>query len=268
MDFLEKITAGFWTTPHFVQLFVSEVVMIIIAIILNKLIGKKSLKIRMIPFQILTVILLISELGKQYCSLTQESGYDLYHIPLHVCSLFLILLPLMSFYNGKNKDVIRSIACAIMTSLMLFMVVYPNLIYGAYNIKNFFKGTYFDFHTVFYHNVVIFAFILVIVLRLHHVEHSKKTIKGIVLFGAVFSAAAGIMSQVLKTNFAKFYYCDAIGIGGLVDQLKGVIGEVAGQTIFVVCWSIFHILFFLGSYYLYRGIDKLNIKLRQRGSQD
>lgn len=266
MDSLEQITAGFWTTPHLVQLLSCEAVMIIIAIILNKLLGNKPLKVRMIPYQILTVILLLSEVGKQYLSI--QRGYDLYHIPLHVCSLFLILTPFMSFYNGKYKDVIRSITCAVTVSLMLFMVVYPNLIYSADNIERFFTGSYFDFHTVFYHNVVIFQFILIIALRLHHVDHSKRNIKGIVLFAAAFSAVAGIMSQVLKTNFAKFYYCDAIGIGGLVDQLKGVIGEVAGQTIFVICWGIFHVLFFLLAYYIYRLIDKLNIKLRGRGTQD
>lgn len=266
MDAIEQLTAGFWTTPHLIQLLSTEIIMIIIAIILNKLIGKKPLKIRMIPYQILTVILLLSEVGKQCISL--KRGYDLYHIPLHVCSLFLILTPLMSFYKGKNKDVIRSITCAITMALMLFMVVYPNLIYGAYNIEHFFDGTYFDFHTVFYHNVVIFQFILIIALRLHHIDHGKRNIKGIVLFAAMFSAAAGIMSQVLKTNFAKFYYCDAIGIGGLVDQLKGVIGEVAGQTIYVIFWSIFHVLFFLLSYFIFYGVDKLNIKFRGRGTQD
>lgn len=262
---LEKLTAGFWTNTHFVQLFTTEIVMIIFAIVLNKLIGKKSLKVRMIPYQILTVILLLSEVGTQYLSF--ERGYDLYHIPLHVCSLFLILTPFMSFYKGKYKDVMKSITCAVTMSLMLFMIVYPNLIYGAGNIKNFF-GSYFDFHTVFYHNVVIFQFILIVVLRLHHVEHSKKNIKGIVLFATAFSAAAGIMSQLLQTNFAKFLYCDAIGIDGLVNQLKGVVGEVAGQTIFVVCWGIFHILFFILAYYIYRGVDKLNIKLRGRATQE
>ena len=164
-------------------------------------------------------------------------------------------------------DVMRSIACAVTMSLILFMVVYPALIYSAANINGFFDD-YFHFHTVFYHNVVIFQFILIIALRLHHVEHSKRNIKGLVIFAACFSAAAGIMSQVLQENYAKFLYCDAIGIDGLVDKLKGVVGEVAGQTIFVVCWGIFHIFFFIGAYYLYRGIDKLNIKLRGKGSQE
>lgn len=259
---LEKLTAGFWTNTHFVQLLSCEIAMIIIAIILNKFLGKKPLKVRMIPYQILTVILLLSEVGKQYLSF--QRGYNLYHIPLHVCSLFLVLTPFMSFYNGKYKDVMRSVTCAVTMSLILFMVVYPNLIYSADNIKHFFTGSYFDFHTVFYHNVVIFQFILIIALRLHHIDHSKRNLKGIALFALAFSAAAGIMSQVLKTNYAKFYYCDAIGIGALVDQLKGVIGEVAGQTIYVIFWSIFHVLFFILAYYIYRGVDMLNIKFRGR----
>ena len=83
MDSLEQITAGFWTTPHLIQLLSCEAVMVIIAIILNKLLGNKPLKVRMIPYQILTVILLLSEVGKQYLSI--QRGYDLYHIPLHVC---------------------------------------------------------------------------------------------------------------------------------------------------------------------------------------
>ena len=251
----------FWTKEHFVQLITTEIVMIIIAIILNKLIGKKELKIRMIPYQVLTVLLLLSEVGKQVLSF--QRGYDLYHIPLHVCSLFLVLTPMMSFYKGKYKNVVNSITCAVTMSMVLVMEVYPNLIYSADNIKYFFDD-YFHFHTVFYHNVIIFQFILIIALRLHHIDHNKQNIKGIALFATGFSAAAGIMSQVLQTNYAKFLYCDALGIDGLVNQLKGVIGEVAGQTIFVVCWGILHILFFLLAYCIYIGIDKLNIKFRGR----
>jgi ABC-type Fe3+-siderophore transport system permease subunit len=115
----------------------------------------------------------------------------------------------MSFYNGKHKKEIRALTCSVVTALMIFMTVYPNLIYGPWNITGFFKN-YFDFHTVFFHNVVIFEFILIIVLRLHHIEHSKKNIKTIALFGAGFSAAAGIMSQLLQTNYAKFLNCNDI----------------------------------------------------------
>ena len=71
-----------WTKEHFWQLIPTTVIMIVIALILNRFIGKKPLKIRMIPFQILAVLLFLSEIGKQALSFAQ--GYNLYHIPLHV----------------------------------------------------------------------------------------------------------------------------------------------------------------------------------------
>ncbi len=249
-----------WTKEHFWQLIPTEVAMIIIAIILNKLIGKKSLKVRMIPFQVLAVLLFLSEVGKQYFSF--QRGYDLYHIPLHVCSLFIPLLPLMAFYKGKHQDVVKTITCTVTTAMVIFMVVYPNLIYGSWNITNFFND-YFDFHTVFFHNVVIFEFILIIALRLHHVG-DKNYAKYLAIFGAVFSAVAGTMSQLLKTNYANFYTCNVGPVNDFVNSIKDAIGYAAGQTIYVLILGVLHVLFFVACYYLYRAIDKLNIRLRGR----
>lgn len=251
-----------WTKQHFWQLIPTVIIMIIIAIILNKLIGKKSLKVRMIPFQILAVMLFISEIGKQVLSF--KEGYNLYHIPLHVCSLFIPLLPLMAFYNGKYKDIVRTLTCTVTTSLMMFMAIYPNLIYGTWNIEGFFDN-YWNFHTVFYHNVVIFEFILIIALRLHHIG-DKKYNKSVALLGAGFSAAAGTASNVLKVNFAKFLDCNDIPpVANLINSVKAVVGDTLGQFIYVIILGILHILFFLGCYYLYRAIDRLNVKLRGKG---
>ena len=247
-----------WTKEHFWQLIPTTIAMIIVALILNKFIGKKELKIRMIPFQILAALLFLSEIGKQVISFSR--GYDLYHIPLHVCSLFIPLLPLMAFYNGKYKDGVRAIACAVTTALMLFMAIYPNLIYGSWNILNFFND-YFDFHTVFFHNVVIFEFILIVVLRLHHIE-GKSYVKHTALFGAGFSIIAGSMSQILKTNYANFYTCNIGPVNDFVNSIKDALGYTLGQTIYVVILGLLHILFFVACYYLYKGIDKLNVKLR------
>ena len=82
-----------WSPNHVKTLLPSFIIMIILGIILRIFLGKKSEKIRMIPFQICTVILLVLEVIKQVKSFAD--GYDLYHIPLHFCSLFLYLLPAM-----------------------------------------------------------------------------------------------------------------------------------------------------------------------------
>lgn len=252
-----------WTKEHFWQLVPSVIVMIIIALVLNKFIGNKPLKIRMIPFQILAVLLFISEIGKQVISFSR--GYDLYHIPLHVCSLFIPLIPLMAFYNGRHKEAVRTITCSVTMALMMFMAIYPNLIYGSWNITNFFND-YFDFHTVFYHNVVIFEFILIIVLRLHHIGEGKH-VRNMALLGVGFSAVAGTMSQILKTNYANFYTCNIGPINDFVNTIKDALGYTVGQTIYVIILGILHVLFFIGCYYLYRAIDKLNIRLRGRGEE-
>ena len=237
--------------------------MIIIALVLNKFIGNKPLKIRMIPFQILAVLLFISEIGKQVISFSR--GYNLYHIPLHVCSLFIPLIPLMAFYNGKHKEAVKTITCSVTMALMMFMAIYPNLIYGSWNITNFFND-YFDFHTVFYHNVVIFEFILIIVLRLHHIGEGKH-VRNMALLGVGFSAVAGTMSQILKTNYANFYTCNIGPINDFVNTIKDALGYTVGQTIYVIILGILHVLIFIGCYYLYRAIDKLNIRLRGRGEE-
>ena len=252
-----------WTKEHFWQLVPSVIVMIIIALVLNKFIGNKPLKIRMIPFQILAVLLFISEIGKQVISFSR--GYNLYHIPLHVCSLFIPLIPLMAFYNGKHKEAVKTITCSVTMALMMFMAIYPNLIYGSWNITNFFND-YFDFHTVFYHNVVIFEFILIIVLRLLHIGEGKH-VRNMALLGVGFSAVAGTMSQILKTNYANFYTCNIGPINDFVNTIKDALGYTVGQTIYVIILGILHVLFFIGCYYLYRAIDKLNIRLRGRGEE-
>jgi len=75
------------------------------------------------------------------------------------------------------------------------------------------------------------------------------------------------MSQILKTNYANFYTCNVGPVNDFVNSIKDAIGYAAGQTIYVVILGILHVLFFIGCYYLYRAIDKLNIRLRGRGEE-
>ena len=83
-----------WTKEHALTLLPAIALMLIAAFFLRKWLINKPLKTRMIPFQILTVILLLLEVGKQGLSLYQ--GYDLYCLPFHYCSLFIFALPAMA----------------------------------------------------------------------------------------------------------------------------------------------------------------------------
>lgn len=253
-----------WTYEHFITLVPAVAVMIAIALVLNHFIGNKPWRIRSIPFKIVATILFASEVVKQILSFKQ--GYDLYHIPFHVCSLFISLLPAMAFYTGKHAASVRTIACSVCTALMLFMIIYPNLIYSAGNIRDFFDD-YFDFHTVFFHNAVIFAFILAIVLRLNNIEENKSYAKNMLRYSLIYTAIAATMSQILKTNYSNFYKCNIGPINDMILDIKDKIGYAPAQAIYVAVLFVLHIGFFMGSYCLYVAIDKLNVKLRGRAEQ-
>ena len=127
-----------WTAAHAKTLPLALLAMIVISVILRLTIGKKSLKIRMIPLQIIAVLLVVLEIGKQYVSFTR--GYDLYHIPLHYCSLFIFAVPAMAFYTGKHFAKVRAIGAGLCAAMAVLLLIYPALIYGEWNIRDYFKG--------------------------------------------------------------------------------------------------------------------------------
>ena len=193
-----------WTKIHAISLLPALAAMILITALLRHFWGDKPLRVRMIPLQILAVILVLLEIGKQ--ALSFQRGYDLYHIPLHFCSLFIFMLPLASFYRGKHHLKVQAITCGLCASVTGLMLIYPNLIYSAGNVQGFFTD-YFDFHTVIFHNIVVFAFLLIVGLNLYSPGHKGEN-KAVVLFIIGYCAVSAPMAQILQTNFNNFYSCN------------------------------------------------------------
>jgi hypothetical protein len=211
----------------------------------------------MVPVQIITVVLLLLEVGKQGVSLSR--GYDLYHIPLHVCSLFLFIMPAMAFYHGKHCQGVRAVAAAFCTAVFALMMIYPNLIYSAGNVENFFVS-YLDFHTVAFHNLVMLLFMLLLALNLHSTEKGKG--KAIVLFTICYCIVASSMAHVLKTNFANFYHCNIPPLEQLRLKVTEVLGVVPTQLLYVLIVSALTVGFVLGAYQLYRMANRINSKTK------
>ncbi len=236
-----------WTFEHVITVIPSIIASVIIVFILNKFLGKKSYEIRMIPLKVVACIFLAIELGKQIASISNGS-YDLYSIPLHFCSLILFSVPVMAFYKGKYKDEIFNVGCAFLTAIFIFMVVYPDLIYSSGNVINFFRN-FMDFHTVFFHNLVLFTLILIYGLNLHTVE-KKQNLS--ILYGIViFCVVSAIMAQVLKTNYNNFYQCNIPPLESVRVAIQDKIGYAGSQTIYVLIVIVLDIGFVFMSYYAY-----------------
>ena len=249
-----------WTFEHFLAIVPAFVICLIVSLVLRKFLINKPRHIRMIPFQIATVILLIAEVIKQIVSFGYNGEfYRLYSLPFHVCSLFLFLLPLMAFYKGKGSDLINTLACTICGALTIFMVVIPTMLYPAHEVTGWYTD-YLYFHTVFFHNWVLFIFMLILTLNLHE-RIKKHYVVEILLFGLGYSVVAVTFSYLLQTNFSNFYSCNLGPVKDLVDSISASAGETFGTIFYVSVLMCLHVGFFIGSYYVYSVISNFIKKL-------
>lgn len=253
-----------WEPEQIQTLLPSMAVMVLLTLGLNLLLGKKSFKIRMIPLQVIAVLLLVLEVGKQAVSFSR--GYDLYHIPLHFCSLFLLFLPLMAFYRGKHRAVVFSSATSMCVAMFLLMAVYPALIYSGQNVLLFFED-FFSFHTVAFHNLVMFATMLIFGLKLYQPIEQKKDMGFICVCMVVFSVLAATFSQLLKTNYANFYQCNVPPLENIRLTLQGVLGYGLSQALYVAILLVLHIAFLLLCYWIYRGLRRLTARMQPQTVQ-
>lgn len=242
-----------WTPEHTRTLLPAFGAMLIVTFILRFWLRNKSHAIRMIPVQIIAVILIVLEIGKQATSLSR--GYDLYCLPFHYCSLFVFALPVFAFYRGKNRQAVYGVVASLCCAMTLMMVVYPNLIYPAGSVTGYFKD-YMCFHTVTFHNLVVLAFLLILALELQE-TNAKKEGLWVTLSVLGFCLVAAIMAQLLKTNYANFYSCNIPVLEMVRATLREGIGYVLSQTVYVAIVAVVHILGTYGAYWLYRLLKRL-----------
>lgn len=242
-----------WTYEHAVTLIPAVAVMVAITLLLRRWLENKSHKIRMIPMQVIAVILLVIEAGKQILSLVR--GYDLYHLPFHFCSLFIFMVPSMAFYRGKHQQTVYAITAALCASVFSLMLIYPNLIYGSWNIRLYFED-YFSFHTVTFHNLVMLAFLLIPALQLHQPQ-AKGEIKSVMLFVLGFCVVSASMAYLLKTNYANYYTCNIPVLETVRLAVKEAVGTLPATLLYVSIVSALNFIYVYGAYWLYRLAHKI-----------
>ena len=242
-----------WTPAHLKSLLPSIGVMLILCVLLRLWLGKKPLRVRLIPIQVIAVALIVLEIIKQTCSFAR--GYNLYHIPLHFCSLFLFSIPLMAFYRGKHEAVVRTVTTVLSGSAMLLMTIYPDLIYPAREVENYFTDV-MSFHTVTFHGLVYFAYLLILTLQLYG-DFGKRERRAILLTITAFSVIAATAAQLLKTNFTNMYRCNVPPLEDVRQTLIASWGYVPAQLVYVLGVTAGHVLFLWGVFALSKLLARL-----------
>ena len=146
------------------------------------------------------------------------------------------------------------------------MTIYPGLIYGGGNIDRFFNGgrdflasgnikdlfnNFGDFHTVAFHTVATFTFVLIVALDLHKPNYARDA-KACLIFIICYCAIAGVAAQVLQTNYNNFYNCNVPPLQALKETLEPMLGYGITQALYVVIVSIVDVIFTQLVYLIYR----------------
>ena len=250
----------FWTRLHAITILPAFALFIILAVLITRLLKNKSERIQYIPFQIIACTLLVLEVLKQINSIDFETGaYNTYPLPFHYCSLFLYLFPLHAFYKGKHKCIIDAITFACGSSLTLFMLVIPTIVYGESSILEFTQN-FSSFHTVIFHNLAMFYVILMLAMRMHKTS-TRADLAPTTVFLAIYVIIAAILSNTLKVNFHNLYQCNLAPIESIRQILIEKIGYAGGQMIYTVVMFIGTILFAYIAYFAARFVMYLIDKI-------
>lgn len=236
-----------WTPEHIKTLIPSLIGMLVLSVLLRLWLKNKPWRVRMIPLQVVACALVVLEIFKQAFSFAR--GYDLYHIPLHFCSLVLFSLPAFAFYRGKHRAAVASVAVGFTSAVFVLTAIYPALIYSAWDIQNYFND-FFAFHTVTFHNLAMLAFMLMVALDVY--EPRKGDWKYPVFLIGIYCVIAAVISHVLDTNYNNLYRCNVPPLESIRLQMHGAIGYIPTQILYVTIVTCLDMSFTLAVYHIYR----------------
>lgn len=226
-----------WSLEHLFTLVPCLILFVAISLLLRKFLLNKDEEYKLIPIGIVAGLLVILEIIKQIKSIM--IGYNFYHIPLHFCSLFIFLFPMFYLYRNRFKNEIRLLTLLSGFILLVLMLIFPTAVYSANDITTFFQD-FFAFHTVIFHNLVLFGVIYIFALELYEIK-LKHDLKYCPLVYLIYCVLAATTALLTKINFNKFYKninaIDGIRLG-FIESFG-----YAGQVLYTIL-SIGIVMFF------------------------
>jgi len=250
----------FWTLTHVKIQLPLMALMVVVAWLLCRLLKGRAERVRMIPFQVVAAVIALLEIIKQVKSLVD--GYDPWHLPLHVCSVITVLLPLMAFYRGRHQQALRGVTAAFCAGLITLMLILPNGIYSDSALQGTFRSFGY-FHITVFHSLAVFAGILIFALDLHEPQ-PRRDMKITFAVMLCYCVVAAVMANLLEINFHNFYRC----ILEPVEQLRlgfcTHLGAFWGQALYVFLFSLVNLSGVLLCYVLYSLLCRVKQRLSVR----
>lgn len=201
-----------WSQSQLEVFPITFIIIIIASVLIGYLLKNKPQNIKDLPFKIITVVLILAEIYKQIRAV--NTGYNLWSIPLHYCSMFMVWFFMASFLKGKAKITGEALAFVTGIGFMGGFLLDPTSIIGsATNNLTFSLSNFGNLHTFFYHFLIVMFLTLQITLKTY-----KPTIKniGILIPFVGWMIISTILANLLNVNFSNFLHNNV----ALIDNIR------------------------------------------------
>ncbi|MCL2176700.1 MAG: YwaF family protein [Firmicutes bacterium] len=182
---------------------VAFLIMVAVTLLLYFWLRDKSDRARLIPFALIAVTIVGLEIAKQINGLFFRSSYILRWLPFHVCSAFILFLPLAVFLRQKSSLSKLFWSATLIVCLMggAATVFAPSATLSSENI--FFGGADFmGYHSFLFHILMVQFLMLFVALKPHKPDFNFVQKGGIVM--GIFIVMIAVMANMLSVNFGEF----------------------------------------------------------------
>ena len=219
---------GFYNEDELTTMPAVLVILLFMALVLAFLLHDKPRRVRQIPTMVIAVALLVLEGIKQRWNAL--GGFDAYMLPLHYCTLFVILIPLAELCGERLSRFFRPAAAAMCFIVSMAMYSYPSGILGI-ACEHFgigFEAT----HTFVFHHLLVLYLFLTVALGL-----CKPRLRDAITVGAagVAYAMVGIpCAYIFQENYCN-YLSSAIPF---IEDLRLAYGQVVHAVVITLFITI------------------------------
>lgn len=235
----------YWTKNDAIVICSAFACIIAVSIILYFLLRKT--KFKRLPLQIIACFVVFLEISKQiYFAFFGEFTY--YVLPLHFCSLFIILFPLSQCFGKKIGKFFKPMALIYSILFLLILLVHPHSV-----LSNACDGVFKSFfycHTIFFHFSIVF-YLFYSLLICDYIPRLFDLVP--LACGLAFYASYAVpCAYALKQNYVNILY----SLFAPVEKIRLQIGQVWYDiSLFIVALAGIY-LFFAIYFLIYKLISK------------
>lgn len=218
--------------------------LVVLAAVFYYLTKGKSTKIKLIPFAVIAFLIFFGEIAKQINEIVFIDGpYDWYRLPLHICSIFIISLPLAVILKQKSKasNLFWALSLTTATIMTLGVIFAPIPIVGKeltliFDPANTESLSFVAIHSLMFHYLIILFLFCAIFIRPYKPELKEMLYSWAIYAG--YLVVVGFTAYFLETNFAMMLFTDFAVIDTIFQNYPSYIFEMFMWFVYMVIYGI------------------------------